>query len=372
MIKQIPTPKEIMTYLDERVVGQQETKKRLSVAVYNHYKRVLSNLHNIGNDGEFKDIEIDKSNILIIGNTGTGKSFIIKNIAKMLGVPCHIHDCTKITAAGYVGEDIENVLTGLLQEANFDVEKAQMGIVCLDEIDKLAKKGENVSITKDVSGECVQQGLLKIVEGDVVRVMPNGGRKHPQQELIPIDTTNILFIAMGAFVGLEDIIAQRTVAKTKQIGFNRSLKIEEEKETTNLLRNVCSNDLKQFGMIPEFIGRFPIITSTNPLTKEDLIKIIKEPKNSILKQYQKLAYIDGKKLEFTDDAIDIIAETAIMTETGARGLRNIMETILNDFMFDSCDTYKTKLIIDKEYCLKSLDDILDKEMKEKLNESLIA
>ena len=372
MIKQIPTPKEIMTYLDERVVGQQEAKKRLSVAVYNHYKRVLSNLHNIGNDGEFKDIEIDKSNILLMGNTGSGKTFIIKNIAKMLGVPCHIHDCTKITAAGYVGEDIENVLTGLLQEANFDVEKAQMGIVCLDEIDKLAKKGENVSITKDVSGECVQQGLLKIVEGDVVRVMPNGGRKHPQQELIPIDTTNILFIAMGAFVGLEDIIAQRTISKTKQIGFNRSIKIEEEKEATNLLRNVCSNDLKQFGMIPEFIGRFPIITSTNPLTKEDLIKIIKEPKNSILKQYQKLAYIDGKKLEFTDDAIDIIAETAIMTETGARGLRNIMETILNDFMFDSCDTYKTKLIIDKNYCIKSLDDILDKEMKEKLNESLIA
>ena len=372
LIDKIPTPKEIMQYLDERVIGQQEAKKRLSVAVYNHYKRVLSKVHNVGNDGEFQDVEIDKSNILLIGNTGTGKSFIIKNIAKMLGVPCHIHDCTKITAAGYVGEDIENVLTGLLQAADYDVEKAQMGIVCLDEIDKLAKKGENVSITKDVSGECVQQGLLKIVEGDIVRVMPNGGRKHPQQELIPIDTTNILFIGMGAFVGLEDIVAQRTIVKTKQIGFNRTLDKSNEKECINILRHVTPNDLKKFGIIPELIGRFPVITATNPLSKEDLIKIIKEPKNSILKQYQKLAYIDGKKLEFTAEAISVIAEIAIITETGARGLRNIMETVLNDFMFDSCDSYKTKLIVDKDYCLKSLEDIIDKEIKEKLNNLLTA
>lgn len=372
LIDKIPTPKEIMQYLDERVIGQQETKKRLSVAVYNHYKRVLSKIHNIGNDGEFQNVEIDKSNILLMGNTGTGKTFLIKNIAKMLGVPCHIHDCTKITAAGYVGEDIENVLTGLLQAADFDVEKAQMGIVCLDEIDKLAKKGENVSLTKDVSGECVQQGLLKIVEGDIVRVMPNGGRKHPQQELIPIDTTNILFIGMGAFVGLDDIVAQRTIVKTKQIGFNRTLDKSNEKEDINILRNVTPNDLKKFGIIPELIGRFPVITATNPLSKEDLIKIIKEPKNSILKQYQKLAYIDGKKLEFTDEAISVIAEIAIITETGARGLRNIMETVLNDFMFDSCDSYKTKLIVDKDYCLKSLEDIIDKEIKEKLNDLLTA
>lgn len=372
LIDKIPTPKEIMQYLDERVIGQQEAKKRLSVAVYNHYKRVLSNVHNVGNDGEFQDVEIDKSNILLIGNTGTGKSFIIKNIAKMLGVPCHIHDCTKITAAGYVGEDIENVLTGLLQAADYDVEKAQMGIVCLDEIDKLAKKGENVSITKDVSGECVQQGLLKIVEGDIVRVMPNGGRKNPQQELIPIDTTNILFIGMGAFVGLEDIVAQRTIVKTKQIGFNRTVDKSNEKEDVNILRNVTPNDLKKFGIIPELIGRFPVITATNPLSKEDLIKIIKEPKNCILKQYQKLAYIDGKKLEFTDEAISVIAEIAIITETGARGLRNIMETVLNDFMFDSCDSYKTKLIVNKDYCFNSLEGIIDKEIKEKLNELLTA
>ena len=367
-MKEIPTPKEIMKYLDERVIGQQEAKKRLSVAVYNHYKRVLSNLHDVGNDGDFKDVEIDKSNIILMGNTGTGKSFLIKNIAKMLGVPCHIHDCTKITAAGYVGEDIENVLTGLLQEADYDVEKAQMGIVCLDELDKLAKKGEHVSITRDVSGECVQQGLLKIIEGDVVRVMPNGGRKNPTQTLIPVDTTNILFIAMGAFIGLEDIIKQRTNTKSKQIGFNRTTTLNETTEDVNVLRNVTAGDLKKFGIIPELIGRFPIVTATNPLKKEDLVKIIKEPKNSILKQYQKLAYIDGKTLDFTDEAIDLIAETAIISETGARGLRNILETVLNDFMFDSCDTYKSKLVVDKNYCYNSLDAILDNETKDKLKE----
>lgn len=354
----IPTPKEIMAYLDERVIGQQEAKKRLSIAVHNHYKRVFSNVCGLGNDGEFKDIEIDKSNIIMLGPTGTGKTFLIQNIAKMLGVPCHIHDCTKLTEAGYVGEDVENILTGLLMACDYDVEKAQVGIVCLDEIDKLAKRGENMSLVRDVSGEGVQQSLLKIVEGSVVGVMPQGGRKHPEQPLVPIDTTNILFIGMGAFVGIEDIIKKRTT-KISSIGFNNhntdNIKVEDER----ILDYVNAVDLKKFGLIPELIGRFPVITHTNPLKKEDLIRIIKEPKNSIMKQYQKLAYIDGKKLKFTDGAIDTIAETAIVTETGARGIRSIMETVLNDFMFDISDSNKTEVTIDKNYCEKSLKQMID-------------
>ena len=354
----IPTPKEIMAYLDERVIGQQEAKKRLSIAVHNHYKRVFSNVCGLGNDGEFKDIEIDKSNIIMLGPTGTGKTFLIQNIAKMLGVPCHIHDCTKLTEAGYVGEDVENILTGLLMACDYDVERAQVGIVCLDEIDKLARRGENMSIVRDVSGEGVQQSLLKVVEGSVVGVMPQGGRKHPEQPLIPIDTTNILFIGMGAFVGIEDIIKKRTT-QTTSIGFNNhntnATKVEDER----ILDYVNAVDLKKFGLIPELIGRFPVITHTNPLKKEDLVRIIKEPRNSIMKQYQKLAYIDGKKLKFTDSAIDTIAETAIITETGARGIRSILETVLNDFMFDISDSKKTEVTIDKKYCENSLKQMID-------------
>ncbi len=354
----IPTPKEIMAYLDERVIGQEDAKKRLSIAVHNHYKRVFSNLCGLGNDGEFKDIEIDKSNVTILGPTGTGKTFLIQNIAKMLGVPCHIHDCTKLTEAGYVGEDVENILTGLLMASDYNVEKAQIGIVCLDEIDKLAKRGESMSIVRDVSGEGVQQSLLKIVEGSVVGVMPQGGRKHPEQPLIPVDTTNILFIGMGAFVGIEDIIKKR-MTRTHTIGFNsfdsNNFTVDEE----NILDYVNAVDLKKFGLIPELIGRFPVITHTNQLKKEDLVRIIKEPKNSIMKQYQKLAYIDGKQLRFTDDAIDTIAETAILTETGARGIRSILETVLNDFMFDISDSKDTVFVVDKNYCDKALKKIID-------------
>lgn len=354
----IPTPKEIMTYLDERVIGQQEAKKRLSIAVHNHYKRVFSNVCGLGNDGEFKDIEIDKSNIIMLGPTGTGKTFLIQNIAKMLGVPCHIHDCTKLTEAGYVGEDVENILTGLLMACDYDVERAQVGIVCLDEIDKLAKRGENMSIVRDVSGEGVQQSLLKVVEGSVVGVMPQGGRKHPEQPLIPIDTTNILFIGMGAFVGIDDIIKKRTT-QTNSIGFNNHNTDKPKVDDEQILDYVNAVDLKKFGLIPELIGRFPVITHTNPLKKEDLIRIIKEPKNSIMKQYQKLAYIDGKKLSFTDGAVDTIAETAIVTETGARGIRSILETVLNDFMFDISDSDETEVTIDKKYCEKSLKQMID-------------
>lgn len=354
----IPTPKEIMAYLDERVIGQYDAKKRLAIAVHNHYKRVFSNVCGLGNDGEFKDVEIDKSNCLLLGPTGTGKTFLIQNIAKMLGVPCHIHDCTKLTEAGYVGEDVENILTGLLMACDYDVERAQVGIVCLDEIDKLAKRGENMSIVRDVSGEGVQQSLLKIVEGSMVGVMPNGGRKHPEQPLVQIDTTNILFIGMGAFVGIEDIIKKRTT-KASSIGFNNHNNETTKVDDEQILNYVNAVDLKKFGLIPELIGRFPVITHTNHLDKSDLVRIIKEPKNSIMKQYQKLAYIDGKKLKFTDGAIDTIAETAVITETGARGIRSIMETVLNDFMFDISDSKKTTVTIDKEYCEKSLKDMIE-------------
>lgn len=354
----IPTPKEIMKYLDERVIGQNEAKKRLSIAVHNHYKRVFSNVCGLGNDGEFKDVEIDKSNVIALGPTGSGKTFLIQNVAKMLGVPCHIHDCTKLTEAGYVGEDVENILTGLLMACDYDVERAQVGIVCLDEIDKLAKRGENMSIVRDVSGEGVQQSLLKIVEGSMVGVMPQGGRKHPEQPLVQVNTTNILFIGMGAFVGIEDIIKKR-MTKTASIGFGNHNSNAGQVDEAHILDYVNAVDLKKFGLIPELIGRFPVITHTNPLTKDDLVRIIQEPKNSIMKQYQKLAYIDGKKLSFSDGAIDIIAETAIMTETGARGIRSILETVLNDVMFDMSDIDDSVITIDKKYCENSLKQLIE-------------
>ena len=350
----IPTPRQIVAYLDECVIGQDDAKKRLAVAVYNHYKRVASNLFGLGDDGPYADVEISKSNVLMLGPTGTGKTFLIQNIAKMLGVPCHIHDCTKLTEAGYVGEDVENILTGLLQACDYDIDSAQVGIVCLDEIDKLARRGESMSIVRDVSGEGVQQSLLKVVEGDVVGVMPQGGRKHPEQPLVPVDTSNILFIGMGAFCGLEDIVAKRLdkSGDSAAIGFGRKACCGAEPDRKTLMDNANPEDLKKFGMIPELIGRFPVITHTNALGKEDLQRIISFPKSSILKQYQKLAYLDGKSLSFSEDAMEAVADAAIASNTGARGLRGIMETVLTDFMFEAADSKAKRLRVDR-HCVES-------------------
>ena len=316
-------PHEIKEYLDQYIIGQDEAKKTLSVAIYNHYKKTFTN--NVNND-----TILDKSNILLAGSTGCGKTLIVKTIAKMLGVTCYIGNATSITESGYVGDDVESLLVGLLRECDYDIRAAEMGIVFIDEIDKIAKKGANVSITRDVSGEGVQQALLKMVEGNVVGVPPMGGRKHPEQELLYIDTTNILFIASGAFPGIEDIIRNR-LGGTK-IGFN----VDKQKryDDKELISFSTPQDFKTFGLIPEFIGRFPVITHVNELETNDLIRILTEPKNSLVSQYQKLFEMDGCNLIFAKDALTAIGTYANELGTGARGLRNIMETIMIDFMFE--------------------------------------